>query len=105
MNKKNTKKTKTQKHPVGIIITVMTLTAFLYLIFTFASLRSDMKDKKEKLLNLSAQYEQQVAENNELQKLIDNGNEREYIEHIARQQRGYVYPDERVYYDITPGSY
>lgn len=105
MNKKTNKKANTQNRPYGIIITVITLTAFLYLIFTFASLRSDMNEKKAKLLELSAQYEQQVAENDELQKLIDDGNEKQYIEHIARQQRGYVYPDERVYYDITPGSY
>ncbi len=99
------KKIKKQNRPFGIIITVMVLTVFLYLFFTFASLRTDMKEKKAKILELSAQYEQQIAENNELQKLIDDGNEQQYIEHIARQQRGYVYPDERVYYDITPGAY
>lgn len=105
MKTKSNKSKKGQKHPVGIIITVMTLAVFIYLFATFLGLRLDIKEKKEQVNNLSAQYEQQLADNEELQKLIDEGDEAQYIEHIAREKRGYVYPDERVYYDITPGAY
>lgn len=105
--KTNSKKARRQKRSArgtGIIVTVITLTVFIYLLATFINLQTDIKEKKTKLSEISAQYERQLAENEELQKLIDEGDEARYIERIAREQRGYVYPDERVYYDITPGS-
>ncbi|MGI6744639.1 MAG: Cell division protein FtsL [Firmicutes bacterium ADurb.Bin300] len=94
-----------QKRPEGIIISLLILTVFLYLLVTFIGLQTDIKEKKVEIDVLSSQYQQQLAQNDELQKLIDKGDEAQYIEHIAREQRNYVYPDERVYFDITPGSY
>ena len=97
---------KRRKHPTHkIIITVMILTVFIYLLATFINLQFGINEKKAQLSELSNQYEQQLEENDELQKLIDEGDEAQFIERIAREQRGYVYPDERVYYDVTPGSY
>lgn len=107
MKSKNTKakRQKLSTRSAGIIVTVITLTVFIYLLATFIDLQTDIKEKKTKLSELSAYHEQQLAENEELQRLIDEGDEARRIERIAREQRGYVYPDERVYYDITPGSY
>ena len=32
------------------------------------------------------------------------GSQEDYIERVAREKLGYVMPDEKVYYDITPGN-
>ena len=53
---------------------------------------------------LNAQYEQQVAENERLQDVIDNSDKDSYIERVAREKLGYVKPGEKVYYNITPNN-
>ena len=98
-------KRKQKRQPVSIILAVICFTVFGYLLVSFISLQVEISAKKAALEELTGQYEQQLAENAELQAVLDGGNEEEYIERIAREQRGYVYPDERVYYDVTPGSY
>ncbi len=100
---KNRRK-RNQKRP-GIIITLLVLTVFIYLLVTFIGLQTDINGKKSEIDVLTSQYNQQLAQNDELQKLLNQGDEAQYIERIAREQHNYVYPDERVYFDITPGSY
>ena len=39
-----------------------------------------------------------------LQKVADGGSQEDYIERVAREKLGYVMPDEKVYYYITPGN-
>ena len=39
-----------------------------------------------------------------MQKVADGGSQEDYIERVAREKLGYVMPDEKVYYDITPGN-
>ncbi len=64
----------------------------------------DIKDRKNKVDELNAQYEQQVAENERLQDVIDNSDKDSYIERVAREKLGYVKPGEKVYYNITPNN-
>ena len=67
-------------------------------------LSSDIKAKQNEAESLSQAYQQQQIENEEKRRILADGNEKELIEKYARENRGYVYPDERVYYDITPGG-
>ena len=53
---------------------------------------------------LQAQIVEQQAENERLQAVVDGGDEQEYIARVAREKLGYVMPDEKVYYDITPSN-
>ena len=103
--KKKKAKTKKRKRPGGILVTVMVLAVSFYLLVTFINLQLDIQEKKANLSALSKQYTQQVAENDELSALINSNDKKALMERVAREKRGYVYPDERVYYDITPGSY
>ena len=41
---------------------------------------------------------------NACKKVADGGSQEDYIERVAREKLGYVMPDEKVYYDITPGN-
>ena len=42
--------------------------------------------------------------NEELQNLIDNGADAEYIIKMAKDKLGLVFPDERIYMDIISGK-
>lgn len=75
-----------------------------YFVISFVQAQIQIKDREKKAAEVSAQYEQQLAENERLQGVVDGGDEDEYMERVAREKLGYVMPDEKVYYNITPGN-
>ena len=93
------KKIKNRKH--SIILAVLFCSLVCYFVATLISLQMQVRAQENTVEDLKAQYQQQVDENNELQQLIEEGNESDYIEKIAREQYGYAKPDERVYYDSS----
>lgn len=93
------KRTKNRKH--SIILAVLFCALVCYFVATLISLQSQVRAQENNVESLKAQYQQQLDDNSELQRLIEEGNESEYIEKIAREQYGYAKPDERVYYDSS----
>ncbi len=84
---------------------LIALASFL-LVFTvvfFAILQKNVKTKEAELESLRLELQELQDENSELEYLINEADEAELFEHLARE-RGYVYPDEKVYYNVTPGS-
>ena len=69
----------------------------------YGALRSDINQKRTTLDALNAEYEELSADNEEINSLINETDEAKLYEHLARE-RGYVYPDEKIYYDVTPGN-
>ena len=69
----------------------------------FVKAQSEINAKQAQLTELESIYESQIAENEELEAAIKDGDKKELAEEYARK-KGYVMPDERVYVDITPGS-
>jgi len=53
--------------------------------------------KKAEIELIETKIVEQTFENNELKKVIESGNQDEYIERIAREKLGLVMPDERVF--------
>lgn len=92
-------KTKNRKH--SIILTVLFAALVCYFVATLISLQTKVRAQENFVEDLQAQYQQQVDENAELQLIIENGNESDYIERIARENYGYAKPGERVYYDSS----
>ena len=93
------KKIKNRKH--SIILAVLFCALVCYFVATLISLQMQVRAQENNIEGLKNQYQQQIDENAELQQLIEEGNESEYIEKIAREQYGYAKPDERVYYDSS----
>ncbi len=93
------KKIKNRKH--SIILAVLFCALVCYFVATLISLQMQVRAQENTVEDLKAQYQQQIEENDELQALIEEGNESDYIEKIAREQYGYAKPDERVYYDSS----
>lgn len=96
------RKRKKKKH--SFILSLALLLAVGYFVISFVSTQLDIREKEKEAAALQEQITQQVAENERLQAVVDGGDESEYIERVAREKLGYVMPDEKVYYDITPSN-
>ena len=100
--KKNRNKTKKRKTSCLLALGAFALEG--YFAITLIQLQIQISEKKETLAQVQAQYNEKIAENEELEKIVEDGNEDEYMERIARDSLGYVKPSEKVYYDISFGS-
>lgn len=89
------------RHSYILMFFLVCLLCFSLVFFMF--LNSDVKKKEEKLVELNAYYDSVVVKNDELSYLLNDADEKELFEQLARSH-GYAYPDEKIYYDITPGN-
>ncbi len=96
------KRRKKQKH--SFILSLALLLAVGYFVISLVSTHLEIRQKEQEAAAVQAQYEAQLAENERLQAVVDGGDESEYMERVAREKLGYVMPDEKVYYDITPSN-
>ncbi len=95
-------KSGNQKHS---IITAIVVSVFaVILIINFFLVVGNITDKKSDIDLLQAEIAAQQAEIDELNNLINNGSELEYIERIARENYGFVAPGERAFYDSSAGN-
>lgn len=95
-------KAKPKKH--SFILSMALLLIAGYFVIGLVQTQLQIREREKRAEEVSAQYEQQLAENKRLQSVVDGGDEKAYIERVAREKLGYVMPDEKVYYDITPGN-
>ena len=102
---KTTKKKKSpKKQKFSFILFIGLVLAVGYFSISLINENVQIRERKEKLADLNTQYQQQVADNESLQAVVDGGNKDEYIERIAREKLGYVMPNEKVFYNITPNN-
>lgn len=91
---------KIKKNKRSVLVAILVFAVICYFLATFISLRIKVRERKEANAELQSQYNQQVEANEQLSKVIEEGDEADYIERIAREE-GYAKPGERVYYDST----
>ncbi|MEI3579860.1 MAG: septum formation initiator family protein [Acutalibacteraceae bacterium] len=72
-----------------------------YVVFSLVRIQGDIQKNREQLAALEQQNEEQRIANKELERVLSDGTEEEYIERIAREQLGYAYPEEQVLIDIS----
>ena len=77
--------------------------ALLFSLGLFAWIKMDTNEQKLRLESLNRQLEALNMENEEVDYLLNEADEAQLYERLARE-RGYVYADEKVYYDVTPGK-
>lgn len=95
---------KTKKRKTSIILTAGLLVLVCYFVVSFIGLQSKINDEKRELAVVNEKCDAQDFENSELERILKDGNELEYIERIARDELGYAKPGERVYSDISAGK-
>ncbi len=69
-----------------------------FLIFTT---NKDCNEKNHELETIQAKIDSYEAENAELQNVLESDDLSSYMERIALEERGYAYPDERRFYDVS----
>ncbi len=85
------------------IFTVVTIVACLSFVTSIISSQIEIVKEKQILDELNSQIEVAQLENNELERLSQDGKQDEYLERVAREKLGYADPNEQVFVDL-PGS-
>ncbi|MDD6220972.1 MAG: septum formation initiator family protein [Clostridia bacterium] len=88
-----------KKKTYSTILTVAFAALVCYFVIALIGLQSDIKEQKEQIADINAQADIQSADNRELNNLLNDSDLDSYVERIAREELGYVFPNERVYYD------
>lgn len=92
---------KVKERKRSILLAVLLVALVCYFIATLISIQSKVKAQEAANLASEQTLQQIIDENADKADRLENGDEDENIERIAREQYGYADPDERVYYDST----
>lgn len=84
----------------GILTKVVIVVLLVYLATSLLDLRGQIQNTKEQQQTVSQQVEDQRLANQELQEAIDNSDDPETLEGVARE-RGYVRQGETLYSDVA----
>ncbi len=88
----------------SFILLVIAVAVVIYFAVSLVSSAQEIQSKQAEVTQLQSQRDEQLAENEELQAVIDSGDKDEYIRQIARDKYGYIMPGDRVYQDIAAGE-
>lgn len=102
MAKKKAAPKKVQKRSFILTLGIVLLVG--YFVISIISLQSTINERRAELEQKNAAYEQQLADNERLQSIVDDEDKSEYMEQVAREKLGFVMPGEKVFYDVTPGA-
>ncbi len=91
------------KRKISILAAAAFLCAVGAFVCVFAFIEAKLYAPKAELESLQQVYEEISQQNDDIEYLINDADDAERFEHLARE-RGYVYPDEKIYYDVTPGN-
>lgn len=97
-------KQKTGKRNHSVILTLLLIAVICYFCVAFFNLYSILREEKQEVARIEAMYAQQEFENSELERILQQGNEDELIERIARNELHYAYPNERIYTKSPVGA-
>ncbi len=96
------KKQKKRNGPVmKLIIGMASAAALSYCAYSIITDRADIAQKQAVLDGLYQEAEELRAENTSYESIINEDDERAYMERIAIDVLGYAYPSERRFYDTT----
>lgn len=90
---------KSKENRKSVLLAVLFLALVCYFVAVLIS--NNSKAKAQEAENMAAVSVEQsiLAENKEIDDFIENADEEDKIERIAREEYGYAYPDEVVYID------
>ena len=90
-----------KKKKVGIATKVFVAIFAVYAAFTLVSLQIQISEKKQEQAELRQLLERQQIRNDELEGVIKDGANEEYIAKVARESLDYIYPGEKIFVDIS----
>lgn len=90
--------TKKRKRRIVVIVAVIAVTIYVGISMVFIT--NSYREKNQEIQQVQQQIDEQTVLNQEYQEMIDQGVDDEYIQKLAREKLGLVYPNERVYIDM-----
>ncbi len=96
--KKKTRQNRSVASYAGILIALVLIISCLV---SIVSDKVELSEKQQELLILQEKAELLEAENASYESILNEDDERTYMERIATEKLGYAYPDERRFYDTT----
>ena len=95
MKKKGTHKRR------RLLFRLVLLAVLCYGAVSFVMLQMDLAQKDQQLDEINQKIEAQKQTNEELKAMLNEEHYGEYIARVAREKLGYVYPDERIFVDVS----
>lgn len=89
------------KRGMGAAAKLLIVMFSIYAAVKLVSQRIEINKRIEANQELEQQLNQQINTNNEIAERIENSDNAEFYEQIARNKLGYVKPGERVFIDIS----
>ncbi|WRS28234.1 septum formation initiator family protein [Oscillospiraceae bacterium MB08-C2-2] len=90
-----------KKQTKNLIVRLMLLAFVIYASVVLIDMQVSVGQRKKELAQLQVQYEQQRIANKELERQLAIGDDKDYIERVARDKLDYVAPEERVFIDVS----
>jgi len=71
----------------------------VYIFVLFVQLQLQIGSRNQELADIQQSIQEQTDYNAEMERLLSEGGETDYIERLAREKLGYAYPNEHIYID------
>lgn len=100
-----TKNSRTElKRPKRSFILILGLILIIgFFTITIVSKQLEIREKNQEAAQKQQELEQQQNENDYLKSVLESDDKSDFLEQEARKQ-GYGYPNEKVFFDTTPGK-
>lgn len=93
--------TKKRRARKNIFLRLSVLCFVCYIAVVLVRLQTEISQNRKLLDALNESCKEQSIANKEVERMVQMGDDDEYIERVVRAKSGYAYPDERVFYPIT----
>jgi cell division protein FtsB len=90
-----------EKKHKSIFLRLALLSISIYIVYILIGLQSDLINSRHILEDKQKQIKINQITNKELENLLKNGSEKDFIERAARDKLDYIYSDEETYEDIS----
>ena len=90
---------KKRKRKSSFFVKMVTFCFIVCAAVAFIQTQAEVVSKRRELAALQQNIKLQQASNDEVKRILEGGNDLEYIERIAREKLGYAYPDEKIFID------
>ena len=82
----------------GLLGRILLVGLLIYMVITLVSVRQQIAEAKDQVETLTEQVGEQLQYNTELSNAIENRDNPNFVEDIAREKLDLVSPDDRVFY-------
>ena len=90
-----------RKQKASLLLRISVICFVTYVAVTLVNMQLDVTAKRRELILLQQSVEQQKLENKETERMLQMGENREYIERIARDKLESAYPGEKIIIDVS----